>query len=163
MGYLVLCINRSKNKFSKFQLEIHSNQRLNEIKPNMNTEFKKRNFKIYGKWNKTNSGGGLGNIIFCKNSQYEVTVKKTTSALIELISQNGYLVSFIILRYDKGLEIKNLCELKYEYIKDSYDEEIKNLEYEEENFCVNTIFEEKMKYLIIPFTKHENQVLLIYI
>ena len=69
-GYMVLCINHSNSSFNTFNLEIHSLHRLVDIKANAKNESKRRNFNIYGKWAKCNSGGGPDGISFCKNLQY---------------------------------------------------------------------------------------------
>jgi hypothetical protein len=49
---MVACVNLEKNEnyLNKFELDIHSEFKLDAVKPNNTFNLKKKTFEIYGKW-----------------------------------------------------------------------------------------------------------------
>lgn len=153
--YMVVCINMNKSQNSKFDLEIYSSQRLPNVLPNTNYLCRKKNFNIYGKWDKNNNGGGFRENSFLKNSQYEIITTKSTSAYFELSSHDGHMVSFLIIEHSQG-----------ESAVDKIQETINNNTNEEYALSVYSralTLEQGRMYVLIPFTKSPSNVSLIHI
>jgi hypothetical protein len=141
---MLLCVNFDKDEFNyhKFELDIHSETKLDSIRSNLYFNMKKKTFEIYGKWDNYNSGGSPQEPSFTKNPHYEITVPKATDAYIELKSQNNFLISLMVTEVDSS----NVADTSPEDIK--YSEELHYIRYK---------FEPNKKYLLIPFTKQSKQ------
>jgi hypothetical protein len=153
---MLVCVNFDKNEatnYNKFELDIHSDHKLDFVKPNNLFNLKKKTFEIYGKWDNFNSGGGIDEITFFKNPYYELIVNKPTDSYIEVITQHGYLVSLLIFEsFEKEISPANVLNNSQGENKISYSEEL---------FYVRSKFETGKRYFIVPFTKFPKQVLLI--
>jgi hypothetical protein len=139
---MILCINDKNfdNEYLKFELEIFSNHKIDNIQSNSTYNMKRKTFEIYGKWDLYNSGGGPNQITFLKNPQYILNVGKTTDSYIELYSHNSYLIS---------LQIYDVCENRI----------IHDIRYDEEMTFLKIKLENNKKYILMPFTKNKNLVL----
>jgi hypothetical protein len=148
-GYMVVCVNfnKDKNLYNKFELDIHSEYKLESVKANNFFKLKKKTFEIYGKWDAFNSGGGVSDITFFKNPQYELIISKSTDSYIELKTQHGYQVALLIIDLEGSFDIITLLNKNFS-----------STEYSEELFYYRYRLEAGKKYIMIPFTNIPKQV-----
>jgi hypothetical protein len=96
------------------------------------------------------SGGSVQDITFYKNPYYELTISKFTEAYIELMTQNSFLISLLIIEVNNYSNIDNALNLLnlVEGIAPEFEEELYSLRYK---------FEAGRKYILIPFTQSPKQ------
>ena len=156
--YMILCINLNKLQYSKFELEIHSNTRVSNCISHNNFYLKKKNFDIFGKWEKQNAGGGPNYGSFLKNPQYMISPSRSTDYTIELISQNGYEICFIVIPIDRHYNYDMDIDLNVikDYLK---NQNIPSMVKTMEECCIKKMFfESSKKYILIPYTSEPAQV-----